>query len=113
MRGTWLFGSVASDEVSAPPAGGRFGAGARRLRALLSPWGAPLVPRALNRSQRRLPFVAGALAAGAALNVTVLMRLMGVGIFVPEASVEWVVDNIPGVLESGAIGLMGGYAKVF
>jgi DMSO/TMAO reductase YedYZ molybdopterin-dependent catalytic subunit len=59
-----------------------------------------------------VPFVAGALAGAAALDAVLVLRFSGLAVFLPEAAVEWTVDNIPGTLESTAIGLMGGYAKV-
>lgn len=86
--------------------------GVRRLLRLLSPWGPPLPRERVDRKQRRVPLVAGALAGAAALDALLVLRFSGLAVFIPEVAVEWTVDNIPGSLESTAIGLMGGYAKV-
>src|SRR6267378_3249802 len=98
----------ASASAPAPPAGGR----ARALLRQLSPWGPPLPAGGLDRKQRRIPLVAGALAGAASLDAVLVLRFSGLAVFLPESAVEWTVDNIPGSLESTAIGLMGGYAKV-
>jgi DMSO/TMAO reductase YedYZ molybdopterin-dependent catalytic subunit len=112
MAGTWLDVCVADEAAGSGLARATLRDGAARARSLLSPWGPPLDAGSWTRKQRRVPFIAGTLAAGAALNVSIVMRLFGAGVFVPEAAVEWVVDGIPGALEAGAVGLMGGYAKV-
>src|SRR6267378_3388501 len=98
----------ASASAPAPPAGGR----ARALLRQLSPWGPPLPAGGLDRKQRRIPLVAGALAGAASLDAVLVLRFSGLAVFLPEAAVEWTVDQVPGSLESTAIGLMGGYAKV-
>jgi len=63
---------------------------------------------------RRLPwarFGAGAVAAGAALALTFLLRALGLGMFLPELAVDFAVNVIPGGLESFFIRTMGGGAK--
>ena len=63
----------------------------------------------------RLPwyrFAAGAFAGGAALLVTFLLRLLGIGIFLPEVAVYFVVGRIPGAVESFFIRTLGEGAKL-
>lgn len=63
----------------------------------------------------RLPwyrFAAGALAGGAALLVTLVLRLFGLGVFVPEVAVDFVVGRIPGQIESFFIRTLGEGAKL-
>ncbi len=78
----------------------------RRARHLASLWKAvrPLL------SWQRL--AAGVVAGVAALGLTFLLRLLGMGVFVPELAVDWVVVRIPGALESAFIGALGKGAKV-
>lgn len=80
--------------------------------APISPWGPPLNPGDFSKAQRRVPAIAGTLAATVALLALLILRFDGIGTFLPENAVEWVVDHIPGALEATAIGLMGGFAKV-
>lgn len=64
---------------------------------------------------RRLPwwrFAAGVAGGGAALVVTFVMRLLGLGVFLPETAFEGVVAHVPGALESFFIGNLGEGAKV-
>jgi DMSO/TMAO reductase YedYZ molybdopterin-dependent catalytic subunit len=64
---------------------------------------------------RRIPwyrFGAGSLAGGAWLFITLLLRSFGLGVFLPEVAVDFVVDRIPGQVESFFIQTMGGGAKV-
>lgn len=63
---------------------------------------------------RRLPwnrFFAGVAAGGAALVTTFVMRLLGLGIFLPEVALGFVVTHIPGAVESFFIGSLGEGAK--
>jgi len=56
---------------------------------------------------RRLPwyrFAAGVLAGGAGLLVTFFMRAFGLGVFLPEIAVDFVVGRIPG--ETSALALV-------
>lgn len=64
---------------------------------------------------RKLPwqrFVAGAVAGGAGLLVTFFMRSFGLGVFLPEVAVDFVVGRIPGSIESFFIRTLGEGAKV-
>jgi len=56
-------------------------------------------------------FAAGAIAGGAALLLTLILRLLGLGLFLPEVAVDFVVGRIPGSLEAWFIGAMGEGAK--
>lgn len=112
--------SAAPPDAPGPPRGagvgeranaGRFAALRARL-SFLSPWGPPLVQGALSKAQRRVPAVAGTLAATTALLFVLILRFEGLALFLPETAVQWVVDHIPGALEAGAVGLLGGFAKV-
>ncbi len=80
--------------------------------APLSPWGPPLDRAQFTKPRRRVAGVAGTLAATTALLAVLLLRFQGLGVFIPEVAVEWVVDHIPGEIEASAIGAMGGFAKV-
>jgi DMSO/TMAO reductase YedYZ molybdopterin-dependent catalytic subunit len=67
------------------------------------------------QAARRLPwnrFFAGALAGVAGLALTLLLRLLGLGVFLPELAVDFAVAVIPGQVESFFIQAMGGGAKV-
>ncbi|MFQ6012887.1 MAG: molybdopterin-dependent oxidoreductase [Thermoplasmata archaeon] len=67
-----------------------------------------------GRGIRRLPWgrMGGGLVAGAgALAVTYLLRLLGLGVFLPEVALGFVVDAIPGAIESFFIRTMGEGAK--
>ncbi len=57
-------------------------------------------------------FVAGALAGAAGLGLTLLLRLLGIGVFLPEVATQFVVDRIPGSIESFFIESMGEGAKL-
>jgi len=64
---------------------------------------------------RHLPwyrFAAGALAGGAGLLVTFFMRAFGLGVFLPEVAVDFVVGRIPGGIESFFIRTLGEGAKL-
>src|SRR5690349_9051362 len=100
---------MGSEDAVAPPPKKVLGALRARL-APISPWGPPLVAADLTKAQRRIPAVAGTLAATTALLALLILRFQGFGSFLPETAVEWVVDHIPGALEATAIGLMGGFA---
>ncbi len=63
---------------------------------------------------RRLPwnrFFAGVLAGAAALVVTLIMRVLGLGVFLPELAFDFVITRIPGSLESFFITSLGEGAK--
>src|SRR5437016_6915494 len=64
---------------------------------------------------RRLPwyrFAAGVVAGGVGLLVTSLMRAFGLGVFLPEIAVNFVVGRIPGAIESFFIRTLGEGAKL-
>ncbi len=72
-------------------------------------------PRRIWTFVRGLPwyrFAAGAAAGGASLFVTFLMRAFGLGVFLPEVAVEFVVGRIPGGIESFFIRTLGEGAKM-
>jgi DMSO/TMAO reductase YedYZ molybdopterin-dependent catalytic subunit len=75
------------------------------------------VPNAWHRlwsRVRALPwrrFAAGAIAGGSALFLTLILRLLGLGVFLPEVALDFVVGRIPGSLEAWFIGAMGEGAK--
>ena len=63
---------------------------------------------------RKLPwnrFFAGIVAGAVALTVTLVMRLLGLGVFLPEIAFEFVITRIPGSIESFAITALGEGAK--
>jgi len=63
----------------------------------------------------RLPwwrFIAGVVAGAAGLALTFLLRLLGLGVFLPELAVDFAIIRIPGSVESFFIQAMGGGAKV-
>jgi len=71
--------------------------------------------KSLDAFVRRLPwhrFGAGAVAGGAGLLVAFLLRAFGLGVFLPELAVDFVVGRIPGQIESFFIGTLGEGAKV-
>ncbi|HLE55353.1 MAG TPA: molybdopterin-dependent oxidoreductase [Thermoplasmata archaeon] len=75
----------------------------------------PVALRALLRRVRAWPwarFAAGCLAGVAALVVTFLLRVMGLGAFLPEVALEAVVTHIPGSIESFFIASLGEGAKL-
>lgn len=57
-------------------------------------------------------FAAGAVSGGAGLAVTFLLRAAGLGVFLPEVAVGFVVELIPGSFESFLIQTMGEGAKL-
>ena len=57
-------------------------------------------------------FAAGVAAGGAALGLTYLLRLMRIGLFLPDVAVDFVVDRIPGEIEAFVIRTMGEGAKI-
>ena len=70
--------------------------------------------RRLWSAVRRLPwqrFGAGVLAGAAGLLLTFLLRLYGLGIFLPEEAVNFAVGRLPGELESFFIHTLGAWAK--
>lgn len=63
---------------------------------------------------RRLPwnrFFAGIVAGAASLVVTLIMRALGLGLFLPEVALDFVITRIPGSVESFFIGALGEGAK--
>ncbi len=71
------------------------------------------LPRLVARL-RRLPwnrFFAGVVAGGAALVVTLIMRVLGLGVFLPELAFDFVIARVPGSLESFFITSLGEGAK--
>jgi len=59
---------------------------------------------------RKLPwarFGAGAIAGGAGLLVTFILRSYGLGVFLPEVAVDFAVEHIPGAVESFFIRTLG------
>lgn len=75
---------------------------------MASAWGS-LVTRIRGLPWNR--FFAGLLAGAAALIVTLIMRGLGLGLFLPEVALGFVITRIPGSLESFFIGSMGEGAK--
>ncbi|MGQ0798005.1 MAG: hypothetical protein ACT4OI_09140, partial [Methanobacteriota archaeon] len=70
--------------------------------------------RSWVRRLRGLPwwrFAAGVVAGGAALGLSLILRLLGLGLFVPEVAVDFVVDRVPGDVEAFFIRTMGEGAK--
>ena len=57
-------------------------------------------------------FVAGAIAGAVALGLTFLLRTLGIGVFLPQLAVDFVVARIPGSVESFFIQTMGEGAKL-
>ena len=79
--------------------------------------GGPVPTEARSRVKffQRIPwwrFAAGILAGGAGLALTFLLRLLGLGVFLPELAVDFAVGRIPGSIESFFIRTMGEGAKV-
>ena len=63
---------------------------------------------------RKLPwnrFFAGLVAGAAALVLTLIMRVLGLGVFLPELALDAVITRIPGSVESFFIGSLGEGAK--
>jgi len=68
-----------------------------------------------SRGRRRIPwsrFLAGCLAGAAGLAITFLLRILGLGVFLPELAVEFAVGRIPAEIESIFIRTMGEGAKL-
>src|SRR5438128_10433609 len=68
--------------------------------------------RAFMRRLRWYRFAAGVVAGGVGLLVTFLMRAFGLGVFLPEIAVNFVVGRIPGAIESFFIRTLGEGAKL-
>ncbi len=71
--------------------------------------------RRLWAAVRGLPwqrFAAGVIAGGAGLALTFLLRVFGLGVFLPEVATDFVVGRIPGSVESFFIRTMGEGAKL-
>lgn len=63
---------------------------------------------------RKLPwnrFFAGVAAGAATLVVTIIMRLLGLGVFLPEIALDFVITRIPGSVETIFISSLGEGAK--
>src|SRR2546423_14125610 len=89
--------------------GHRFKRAPRRSPRVADGW------KRLRASIRRLPwyrFAAGVVAGGVGLLVTFLMRAFGLGVFLPEIAVDFVVGRIPGAIESFFIRTLGEGAKL-
>lgn len=70
--------------------------------------------KAISTFLRRFPwhrFVAGAIAGGGALIITLILRTLGLGLFLPEVAVDFTVGRIPGQFESFFIRSLGEGAK--
>src|SRR3989449_3615830 len=64
---------------------------------------------------RKFPWhriAAGVIAGGGALIVTLVLRTLGLGIFLPEVAVDFTVGRIPGQIESFFIRTLGEGAKL-
>ncbi len=71
--------------------------------------------KAIPTLLRRFPwhrFAAGAIAGGGALIITIILRTLGLGLFLPEVAVDFTVGRIPGQFESFFIRTLGEGAKV-
>src|SRR2546422_14398 len=89
--------------------GHRFKRAPRRSPRVAEGW------KSLRAFVRRLPwfrFAGGVVAGGVGLLVTFLMRAFGLGVFLPEIAVNFVVGRIPGVIESFFIRPLGEGAKL-
>src|SRR5213593_2488422 len=89
--------------------GHRFKRSPRRSPHVAEGW------KSLRAFIRRLPwyrFAAGVVAGGVGLLVTFLMRAFGLGVFLPEIAVNFVVGRIPGAIESFFIRTLGEGAKL-
>src|SRR3990172_1697503 len=70
----------------------------------------------LREIARRIPWLriaAGVAAGGAALLLSFVLRLLGLGAFLPEIAVDFAVGILPGNVESVFIQAMGEGAKAF
>lgn len=64
---------------------------------------------------RRLPwwrFCAGMVAGSTALVLTFVLRVLRIGVFLPEIALDFAITRIPGSIESAFIGTLGGGAKL-
>src|SRR5436309_9991276 len=71
--------------------------------------------KAISAFLRRFPwrrFAAGAIAGGGALIITLILRTLGLGLFLPEVAVDFTVGRIPGAIESFFIRTLGEGAKL-
>ena len=71
--------------------------------------------KAISSFLRRFPWhrlAAGALAGGGALVVTLILRTLSLGIFLPEVAVDFTVGRTPGQIESIFIRALGEGAKL-
>src|SRR5436853_6243521 len=71
--------------------------------------------KAISAFLRRFPwhrFAAGAIAGGGALIITLILRMLGLGLFLPEVAVDFTVGRIPGGIESFFIRTLGEGAKL-
>lgn len=68
--------------------------------------------RAAFRSFPWQRFLAGVAAGAAGLALTFVLRILGLGVFLPEIAVDFAVGRIPGSVESLFISTMGEGAKV-
>src|SRR5437867_12715393 len=71
--------------------------------------------KAISAFLRRFPwhrFAAGAIAGGGALIITLILRTLGLGLFLPEVAVDFTVGRIPGAIESFFIRTLGAGAKL-
>ena len=72
--------------------------------------------RRIPAALRRLPwwrFAAGVVSGAAALALTLLLRALGLGLFLPEIAMDFAVDRLPGSVETFFIRTMGEGAKAF
>src|SRR6266550_4307300 len=71
--------------------------------------------KSISAFVRRFPwhrFAAGAIAGGGALIITLILRVLGLGLFLPEVAVDFTVGRIPGGIESFFIRTLGEGAKL-
>ena len=71
--------------------------------------------KSISAFVRRFPwhrFAAGAIAGGGALIITLILRMLGLGLFLPEVAVDFTVGRIPGQFESFFIRTLGEGAKL-
>ena len=71
--------------------------------------------KAISAFLRRFPwhrFAAGAIAGGGALIITLILRTLSLGLFLPEVAVDFTVGRTPGQIESFFIRTLGEGAKL-
>jgi len=71
--------------------------------------------KTISEFLRKFPwhrFAAGAIAGGGALIVTLILRTLGLGLFLPEVAVDFTVGRVPGQIESFFIRTLGEGAKL-